>query len=100
MAGLLKYKFTKTKKTDASENVALAQIIPSSYTENTVTINKQVTEIPIIPDSESEFPECWDFKQVDISYFIWIGQRTCSSKKSPVNIHLNILNFHFKINMH
>ncbi|KAL4108078.1 hypothetical protein QTP88_018333 [Uroleucon formosanum] len=65
MAGLLKYKFTKTKKTDGSENVA--QIIQSPCTENTVSSVKQyVAEIPIIPDSKSEFPfpECWDFKQL------------------------------------
>lgn len=69
MAGLLKYKFTKIKKTDGSENVA--QIIQSPCTENTVSsVKKYVAEIPIIPDSKSEFPECWDFKQVDISYLI------------------------------
>lgn len=69
MAGLLKYKFTKTKKTDGSENVA--QIIQSPCTENTVSsVKKYVAEIPIILDSKLEYPECWDFKQVDISYLI------------------------------
>jgi len=67
MADLLKYKFTKTKRTNGSENVPLAQIIQISCTENTVPVEKDVTEISIIPDSESEFPECWDFKQVDVS---------------------------------
>ena len=40
------------------------------FNKEVSSFKKYVAEIPIIPDSKSEFPECWDFKQVDISYLI------------------------------
>jgi hypothetical protein len=78
MSGLLKYTFTKTKVINNDNNINNSEVNPN-ITKQIVTYKTNETSLvndhgikEIQFESDSEFPECWDIKQVG-TILIYIG---------------------------
>lgn len=68
MSGLLKYAFTKTKVINNNNNINNSEINPNITKQNIVTNETSLDDDhgtkKMQFESDTEFPDCWDLKQV------------------------------------